>query len=182
MPVFQSKTTNMWEEEFGFSFFARAVQLKCFQQVTANTVGIPVPPGTAAAITFLQNALQGHFNGQFYQSLIPPLSDSSKAPYDPNIDIVLSSLYGAVPLTDTKMLATAALIRRQQTDSSSSLAYPINAADLARTPPLGPMLGRYPGDKYDGDVGEPASVVGHPWALPALAERAVEMAIEGIRL
>jgi glucoamylase len=163
VPVFQSQTTNLWEEEFGFSFFARAVQLKCFQQVTANTVGIPVPPGTAAAITFLQNALQGHFTGQFYQSLIPPLSDGTKAPYDPNIDIVLSSLYGAVPLTDTKMLATAALIRRQWTDSSSSVAYPINAADQARG--IGPVLGRYPGDKYDGDVGEPASVVGHPWAL-----------------
>ena len=166
VPVFQSKTTNLWEEEFGFSFFARAVQLKCFQQVTANTVGIPVPPGTAAAITFLQNALQDHFNGQFYQSLIPPLSDSSKAPYDPNIDIVLSGLYGAVPLTDTKMLATAALIRRQWTDPSPSpsLAYPINAADQARTPPVGPMLGRYPGDTYDGDTLDP-DVVGHPWAL-----------------
>jgi len=166
VPVFQSKTTNLWEEEFGFSFFARAVQLKCFQQVTANTVGVPVPPGTAAAITFLQNALQGHFNGQFYQSLIPPLSDSSKAPYDPNIDIVLSSLYGAVPLTDTKMLATAAQIRRQWSDPSSSptLAYPINAADQARIPHIGPMLGRYPGDTYDGDTLDPA-VVGHPWAL-----------------
>ena len=166
VPVYQGKTTNLWEEEFGFSFFARAVQLKCFQQVTANTVGIPVPPGTAAAITFLQNALQDHFNGQFYQSLIPPLSDSSKAPYDPNIDIVLSSLYGAVPLTDTKMLATAALIRRQWTDPSPSpsLAYPINAADQARTPPVGPMLGRYPGDTYDGDTLDP-DVVGHPWAL-----------------
>ena len=78
MPVYQSKTTNLWEEEFGFSFFARAVQLKCFQQVTANTVGIPVPPGTAAAITFLQNALQGHFNGQFYQSLLPRCPTAAK--------------------------------------------------------------------------------------------------------
>ena len=164
VPVFQSQTTNLWEEESGFSFFARAVQLKCFQQVTANTVGIPVPPGTAAAITFLQDALPGHFNGQFYQSVLPVPADSG-APYDPNIDIVLSSLYGAVPVTDTKMLATAALIRRQRTDPSSSLAYPVNAADQARTPPLGPLLGRYPGDKYDGDVGEPAPVAGHPWAL-----------------
>jgi len=165
VPVFQGKTTNLWEEEFGFSFFARAVQLECFQQVTANTFGIPVPPGTAAAITFLQTALQSHFNGQFYRSILPPLSDSSKGPYDPNIDIVLSSLYGAVPLTDTKMLATAALIRRQW--SEGSFAYPINAIDQGRTPPVGPVLGRYPGDKYDGDVGEPASasVVGHPWAL-----------------
>ena len=165
VPVYQGKTFNLWEEEFGFSFFARAVQLKCFQQLTANTFGIPVPPATAGAITFLQNALAGHWNGQFYQSLLPGLSDPTKAPYDPNIDIVLSSIYGAVPVTDTKMLATAAQIRDQW--SEGSFAYPINAADQARTPPvgpIGPMLGRYPGDTYDGDTLDPA-VVGHPWAL-----------------
>ena len=31
----------------GASFFARSVQLKCFQQITANTVGIPSLPATA---------------------------------------------------------------------------------------------------------------------------------------
>jgi len=59
VPVFQSETTNLWKEEYGASFFARSVQLKCFQQITANTVGIPVPPATAGAITWLQNALPG---------------------------------------------------------------------------------------------------------------------------
>jgi glucoamylase len=163
VPVFESKTFNLWEEELGFSFFARAVQLKCFQQLTANTVGIPVPPATAGAITFLQNALAGHWNGQFYQSVLPVPADD-RAPYDPNIDIVLSSTYGAVPVTDTKMLATAGQIRRQWSDSSSSVAYPVNAADQARTPPAGPLLGRYPGDFYDGDLADP-HVTGHPWAL-----------------
>ena len=165
VPVYQAKTTNLWEEELGFSFFARAVQLECFQQITANTVGIPVPPATAGAITFLQNALAGHWNGQFYQSVLPVPTD--RGAYDPNIDIVLSSIYGAVPVTDTKMLATAAQIRDQWSASSSPIAYPINAADQARTPPIGPigpMLGRYPGDTYDGDTLDPA-VVGHPWAL-----------------
>ena len=165
VPVYQGKTFNLWEEEFGFSFFARAVQLKCFQQLTANTFGIPVPPATAGAITFLQNALAGHFNGQFYQSVLPVPHD--RGTYDPNIDIVLSSTYGAVPVTDTKLLATAGQIRDQWSDSLSSIAYPINAADQARTPPIGPigpMLGRYPGDTYDGDTLD-QPVVGHPWAL-----------------
>ena len=48
MPVYQSETTNLWKEEYGASFFARSVQLKCFQQITANTVGIRAcqpPPG-----------------------------------------------------------------------------------------------------------------------------------------
>ena len=62
MPVYQSETTNLWKEEYGASFFARSVQLKCFQQITANTFGIPVPPATAGAIIWLQNALAGHWN------------------------------------------------------------------------------------------------------------------------
>ncbi len=162
VPVYQGKTYNLWEEELGFSFFARSVQLKCFQQLTANTYGIPVPPATAGAITFLQNALAGHWNDQdqFYQSILPVPTD--RGPYDPNIDIVLSSTYGAVPVTDTKLLATAAQIRQQW--SGGSIAYPINADDQGRTPPIGPLLGRYPGDTYDGDLQDPA-VAGHPWAL-----------------
>ena len=162
VPVYQGKTFNLWEEELGFSFFARAVQLKCFQQLTANTYGIPVPPAAAGAITFLQNALAGHWNGQdqYYQSVLPVPTD--RGAYDPNIDIVLSSIYGAVPVTDTKLLATAAQIRQQWTDSS--IAYPVNADDQGRTPPIGPLLGRYPGDTYDGDLQDP-KVAGHPWAL-----------------
>lgn len=42
------------------------------------------------------------------------------------------------------------------------MQYPINVADRARG--LGPLLGRYPGDTYDGDVAE-SSLGQHPWAL-----------------
>ena len=162
VPVYQGQTFNLWEEELGFSFFARSVQLKCFQQLTANTYGIPVPPATAGAITFLRNALAGHWSDQdqYYRSLLPVRTD--RGAYDPNIDIVLSSIYGAVPVTDTKLLATAAQIRQQW--SAGPIAYPINGDDRGRTPPIGPLLGRYPGDTYDGDTQDPA-VVGHPWAL-----------------
>jgi glucoamylase len=161
VPVYQSETTNLWEEEKGFSFFARSVQLKCFQQLTANTYGIPVPPATAGAITWLQNALAGHWNGQYYRSILPVPAD--RGAYDPNIDIVLSSTYGAVPVTDTKLLATAAQIRQQWSDSP--IAYPINGTDQKLSSgPVGPLLGRYPGDTYDGDLQDP-QVAGHPWAL-----------------
>jgi len=82
--------------------------------------------------------------------------------YDPNIDIVCASLYGAVPYTDTKLLATAAQLRSQWADASSPAQYPINAADQALG--IGPLLGRYPGDTYDGDMAD--NILGrHPWAL-----------------
>jgi glucoamylase len=41
--AYQGQTYNLWEEEYGYSFFARSVQLRCFQAVTANRAGIAVP-------------------------------------------------------------------------------------------------------------------------------------------
>lgn len=160
--AYQGKTVNLWEEEYGYSFFARAVQLKCFQQITANTFGIPVPGWLATAIPWLQNALQEHWNasGGYYQSLIPAPGD--KAPYDPNSDIVMAAIYGAAAVTDTKLLATAGLLRNQWNLASSPYYYPINGADRAQRG-IGPMMGRYPGDTYDGDNDPPS--IDHPWAV-----------------
>ncbi len=165
--AYQDTTTyfNLWEEHTGASFFTRAVQLRCFEAIQSNTIGIAVPPALAGAITWLQNALQTHWTGQYYQSLVPAPSNK----YDPNIDIVLAAIHGAIPVTDTKLLATAALLRSQWADPNSPYFYPINGADqLQRS--IGPMLGRYPGDVYDGNTD--AQVGDHPWAVStcALAE------------
>jgi glucoamylase len=157
--AYQGQTVNLWEEETGASFFARSVQLKCFQEIVSNTLGIAVPGWLSSAITWLQNVLQEHWNGQYYQSLIPVPTD--KTPYDPNIDIVMAAIYGAVPVTDTQLLATAALLRNQWANPASTYFYPINGADQQRG--IGPLLGRYPGDLYDGDTD--AQVGDHPWAV-----------------
>jgi glucoamylase len=156
--AYQNQTFNLWEEHQGFSFFARSVQLRCFQAIKANAIGIPVPPGTDAAITWLQTALQQHWNGTLYVSLLPAPSG-----YDANIDIVCACIYGGVPCTDTKLLATAAQIRDQWENPNSLYHYPINISD-ANSRGIGPLLGRYPGDVYDGDVNDP-SAGDHPWAL-----------------
>jgi glucoamylase len=81
--------------------------------------------------------------------------------YDPNIDIVQASLYGAVACTDAKLLATAAQLR-QQWEEGGMAFYPINAADKQLG--MGPLFGRYPGDVYDGDTSHP-TLGGHPWVL-----------------
>jgi glucoamylase len=158
--AYQGQTYNLWEEEYGASFFARSVQLACFQAVTANTLGITVPGWLSTAIPWLENALESHWNGQYYQSLLPVPTDY-RAPYDPNIDIVMATIYGAVAATDTRLLATAALLRSQWADPASSYFYPINGADQQRG--IGPLLGRYPGDVYDGDTD--AQVGDHPWTV-----------------
>jgi glucoamylase len=160
--AYQGQTYNLWEEEYGNSFFARSVQLRCCQAIAANTLGIAVPEWVSAAVPWLQNALADHWNGQYYQSMLPvPAPPDYRVPYDPNIDIVMAAIYGAVAVTDTRLLATAALLRSQWEDPASPYHYPINAADQARG--IGPLLGRYPGDKYDGDNDQPAD--DHPWAI-----------------
>ncbi len=158
--AYQGSTVNLWEEEFGESFFARSVQLKCFTQVAANTIGIPVPRWLPAAIAWLDTALEQHWSGSAYKSMLPVPADF-RAPYDPNIDIVQAAIYGAIPVTDDKLLATAAQLRDQWADPASTYFYPINGDDAARR--MGPLLGRYPGDVYDGDTD--ALTGDHPWAL-----------------
>jgi glucoamylase len=167
---YQNPTFNLWEEHQGLSFFARSVQLRCFQAISANTLGIAKPAGLAAAITWLQDALGRHWNGSYYISMLaPPAPGSALSPllpesvgYDANIDIVCACLYGAIPCIDTQLLATAALLRSQWADPNSAAYYPINGDDAGRG--LGPMLGRYPGDVYDGDMANQQRG-DHPWAL-----------------
>ena len=72
-----------------------------------------------------------------------------------------AAIYGAESVTDPRLLATAARLRAQWADPASKYYYPVNGADAARG--LGPLLGRYPGDVYDGDTDAQAG--DHPWAL-----------------
>jgi glucoamylase len=158
--AYQGQTYNLWEEEYGYSFFARSAQLRCFRAVAANSIGIAVPDWLPAALTWLTTALDSHWNGEYYQSVLPVPTDY-RAPYDPNVDIVQAAIYGAESVTDPRLLATAARLRAQWADPTAACFYPINGDDAARG--IGPLLGRYPGDLYDGDTDE--QVGDHPWAL-----------------
>ncbi|MEV4509063.1 glycoside hydrolase family 15 protein [Dactylosporangium sp. NPDC049525] len=170
LDVYKEPTTNLWEEHVGYSFFARAAQLRCFLEVQATPVsGIDKPAGLQPAIDWLRHALDWHWDGTKYISMVADPGDggvpSPQHPvvsdYDPNIDIVQAAVYGAVPCTDPKLLATAAQLRAQWEEGGIAF-YPINKADRALG--LGPLFGRYPGDVYDGDTANPV-LGGHPWAL-----------------
>ena len=159
---YQQPSTNLWEEVRGQSFFTRSVQLRCLTEIKDNEVGIGVPPGLDVAIDWLIKALDSHWNDNdgYYVSIMD--SANPRDGYDPNIDIVTASVYGAVACTDAKVLATAAKIRAQWADPNEPKVYPVNIADAKLG--LGPLVGRYPGDKYDGDNDDP-NAKGHPWAL-----------------
>jgi glucoamylase len=158
--AYQGQTCNLWEEEHGYSFFARSAQLRCFQAVAANSIGVAVPGWLPGALSWLTSALDSHWNGEVYQSVLP-VPSGYRAPYDPNIDVVQAAIYGAESVTDPRLLATAARLRDQWADPASQYYYPVNGADAAQG--LGPMLGRYPGDVYDGDTDAQAG--DHPWPL-----------------
>ena len=156
---YRQPSFNLWEETYGQSFFTRSVQLRCLTELKGNDAGFAVPPGIDDAIGWLGQALQAHWDGQHYVSILDPVDPRSD--YDPNIDVVTACVYGAVEATDPRLLATAARLRRQWSDPGEPLAYPINQADASQE--IGPLLGRYPGDTYDGDHND--SGQDHPWAL-----------------
>jgi glucoamylase len=170
LQVYENPTTNLWEEHVGYSFFARAAQLRCFEEVLATSVaGIDKPNELQAAIDWLRSALDGHWDGRRYISMMADpgngVAPSPEHPvakgYDANIDIVQACIYGGVPCTDTRLLATAAELRSQWEEGGPAF-YPINKADKELG--LGPLFGRYPGDVYDGDTAHPV-MGGHPWIL-----------------
>ena len=166
---------NVWEEVKGASLFARAVQLRCLQEVqSTNALGLVKPPGLASAVTNLTDSLAGHWDSDngWYVSVqngtLPPdslLSDLRG--YDPNADIVMACIYGALPCRDPQLLASAAKLRAQF-ELGGPCAYPINGVDGDPSAgPVGPLIGRYPADIYDGDVGKDRGqpTKGHPWAI-----------------
>lgn len=157
MQNYQLPNYNLWEEVQGQSFFTRSVQLRCLKEVKANSVGLPIPDGIDDAISWLEQALTTHWTGQCYASILE--ASNPRPGYDPNIDIVMAAVYGGVDCTDPRLLATAALLRQQWSDPPT--AYPVNQSDAAQG--IGPLLGRYSGDVYDGDLDTTGTA--HPWAL-----------------
>jgi glucoamylase len=163
---------NPWEEVYGPSFFARSAQLRCLQEVqNTNALGLTLPANLAGAIAGLSSALNTHWDpGNGYYASVPngQLGASSLLPnldnYDPNSEVIMACIYGAVPCTDPKLLSTAAKLRAAF-HAGGVCPYPINAAD--RGLGIGPLIGRYPSDRYDGDVQQDREhpTTGHPWAL-----------------
>jgi glucoamylase len=161
VPQYPNASTNLWEEVRGQSFFTRAVQLRCLMTVRDKPGNLQLPAGLDDAVSGLQERLSNeHWSEQdgYFISVLDP--DKALDGYDPNADVVMASVYGAVSCTDPRLLATAAKIRAQ------CATFQVNETDA---PNLGPLIGRYPGDTYDGDNNDPdhphPDTKAHPWAL-----------------
>jgi glucoamylase len=155
---YQQSTTNLWEETSGISFYARAVMLRCFNQLlAANLPAGILKLGQAAAVksaagwlTTASNWLQQFWNGSYYQSIVQGSGRGTGL----DADVVMAAVYGDLNqpisnatsdpyrdngISDNNLLATAAQIRDCWKNA------PINQ-DTAH----GPMIGRYSGDTYEG--------------------------------
>ena len=157
---YKNSTVNLWEENFGMHLFTSAVQLRALSELKdqAATLGITISrtQDLSDAIAWLQTQPDAHWvtaNGGYYQSTIGGSGRGGNI----DSDVIMAAVYGKLPCATDKMMSTAALIR----DTFTTL-YPVNAWDNNQTPSLGPVIGRYPEDEYDGDMGEPPNI-GHPW-------------------
>lgn len=160
LSIYPDKTTSLWEEHHGYSFFARAVQLRALREVAGTPMVGSRGGQVQAAIGELTAALGEHWTGELFRTL---LEGDQPAGYDPNIDVVMAAVYGALDVLDGRLLTTASALREHWTDPASPHCYPINLADADRD--LGPLIGRYPDDQYDGDTGDKNSGDRHPWVL-----------------
>jgi glucoamylase len=178
---YQQPTVTLWEDTSGQSLFARAVQLRCLNRVLAADPawGIAVPANARAAATWLGQRIPEHWSAEkrWYTSVLGAarLAGDPDAPYDPAIDPILACLYGdGLAVTDPQLLSTAAQVRAQWAAGGSD-AYPINVDDARRG--VGPLIGRYRGDQYDGLI--LTSATGHPWVVCTCAFAQLYYALAG---
>jgi glucoamylase len=159
---YQQHNTNVWEEVDGQSLFTRSVQLRFLRAIGADDKGAGVPAADlATATTWLADRIADHVDNDRYVSILEP--GNPRADYDPNADVIAACIYGAIPPTDPVLLNTAAALRHTFTEGN---LYPINRADAQLG--IGPLIGRYPGDVYDGfhvSADEPGATRGHPWVV-----------------
>ena len=159
---FDGVTDNAWEEITGKCFFSRTAQRHAIDKLEKSLLktGIDPEQKIPEIIEALTTLLEEHWASDLghYRSILDgkPKNGALRG-HELNIDIVFACTYNDLPCFDERMLATVAKLR----DVFEKL-YPINEQD--RTLDIGPLIGRYPGDMYDGTVNQ-GEDMGHPWPL-----------------
>lgn len=158
-------TVNLWEETRGDCLFTRAVQLQCFAEALASSAALGLSAALVTKLTDAKNALTARIpnhwsdSDQRYRSIHnAPLQRG----WDLDSDVVMAAVYGAIPCTDDRLLSTAAQVRAAFANPTSQWYYQINGQDAGLG--MGPLIGRYPMDTYDGSVNNGETPGGHPWA------------------
>lgn len=166
------KTDNAWEEIYGYCFFASAAQRFALEQLNdlATKVGIPRNENVMAICDHLSERLDDYWDEELghYRSILDgePIEDGAPLRgHMLNCDLIFACTYAGMPCFDERMLRTIAKLREVFEN-----IYPINEIDAKSD--MGPSIGRYPGDCYDGIMDDDKNGVthddnniGHPWPL-----------------
>lgn len=154
--AYNKKTKNLWEETDGFSIFARSVQLKCFKEAVARKDLFNLPD-LSAAINHLNLQIWQHWDqSKKYLVSVLDAPPGNNRGAELNSDVIMASIYGDLDCVDSRVLSTASKLRRKFMD-----IYQINKNDKSQN--IGPLIGRYPEDQYDGDMSDESPDMGHPW-------------------
>lgn len=162
---YRDQCYNIWEEERGDHFFTKKIIRKAFHECTRVSI---LSDGLKTSdldkmISELEAMLLKHLEGlHYYKSNIA--SDAyGKKGNDKNIDVLFALLHGEInknkefAIESDKSMATVAELVAAFIEE-----YPINSDDLGFG--LGPNMGRYPYDNYDGDTTDGYNI-GHPWFI-----------------
>lgn len=159
---YKSKTDNAWEEINGKCFFSRAAQRHAIDklQQTAFITGVEPDTQVPGIIYDLTKLLEQHWipeRGHYCSILEGKAKDGVLRGHELNIDLIFACTYAGLSCFDERMLVTVSKLR----DKFVNL-YPINHKDAEND--IGPLIGRYPGDYFDGTINEGGDM-GHPWPL-----------------
>lgn len=160
--VFELPCFNIWEETNGCHFFTKAVIRKALIEIQKRKIGIDefTHDDITEICEQINILVQKHWTGEYYKSQCD--SSSSKGS-DINIDVIMGLAYGEL-LDDSFNLGTERSIKTiSRFISKFQNYYPLNWED-ARIG-IGPNLGRYPEDYYDGDLSDGGPNHGHPWFI-----------------
>jgi glucoamylase len=160
LEAYPQHTDNLWEEAKGVHFFTRAAQKDCFDQVltAAPNLGLKVDrQRVEAAKNDLSLRLEEHWveDHGYYRSTLEPEGNAKGGNVDSST--VMGAVYGNLKTSDPRLLSNAAVVW----DNFRTL-YSINHWGYSHG--LGPVIGRYPEDEYDGTVTEQPNI-GHPWPV-----------------
>ena len=159
---YNSDTDNAWEEITGKCFFSRSSQRHALEKLenSQSKTGIEPEEKSPKIVQTLTTLLDEHWAsnlGHYCSILDGKAKNGSLRGHELNIDLVFACTYNNMACFDERMIATVAKLR----DKFVNL-YPINEQDQALN--IGPLIGRYPGDKYDGTINQ-GEDIGHPWPI-----------------
>lgn len=162
--VYKDASHNIWEEAKGDHFFFKIVARKALKQILVHNITLVHFPSEKIQqiINELEQSLDQHWQSSgYYKSQLD--SNFAKG-NDINISVVLGLMHGEIEDNDKYAIPTEKSMKTiAKLIEVFHYYYAINKDDEWYG--LGPNMGRYPFDNYDGDISDPEPDVGHPWFL-----------------